>query len=304
MHELPYSHSEIREITVVIAVYNGAEYLAHAIDSVYSQDFSGGIECIVVDDGSNDHTVEIATRFNKVKIIRQENRGQSVARNAGLSSAKGDAVVFLDHDDVLLPHCLSVNAEFLSLNPDVEASAGQSVAFRQSEQTHGILEELSGTPFSKQANLRTYEDFLRGNAFVPPSVCLFRSSALREVAGFREYQSAEDLDLYLRIAKRHPILVHDNCVVLYRRHANNHSSNVGRMLAATLSVLSHHNANLQGNDQVYAALEEGRRHWIKLFGPRLPKEVVWSIKEGEFRKAWKSFSLWLRLGMPKSSRNH
>ncbi len=60
----------------------------------------------MVDDGSTDNTSEVASRYEGVRLIRQENRGLSGARNRGSAEAEGEYVVFLDADDRLLPEAL------------------------------------------------------------------------------------------------------------------------------------------------------------------------------------------------------
>ena len=86
-------------VSVIIPSYNYIDYIGKCLDSVLSQDYSQ-IELIVVDDGSTDGTVEFLKSFNGIsKLILQENRGVSVARNRGLLEANGDFIAFLDADD-------------------------------------------------------------------------------------------------------------------------------------------------------------------------------------------------------------
>lgn len=97
-------------ITVIIPVFNAEPYLEECILSVVNQDFKE-IELIVVDDCSTDNSYKIAERFaandDRIILLRQKrNLGVAVARNRGLSVAKGDLVLFLDSDDYLLDNCL------------------------------------------------------------------------------------------------------------------------------------------------------------------------------------------------------
>ena len=90
------------KISVVMPIYNAADYLRPAIDSVLNQTF-GEIELICVDDGSTDGTLAILKEFQqadeRVRIVTENNAGPSVARNKGLSRARGKYVIFLDADD-------------------------------------------------------------------------------------------------------------------------------------------------------------------------------------------------------------
>jgi glycosyltransferase involved in cell wall biosynthesis len=93
-------------VTVVIPCYNQAHFLGEAIESVLEQTYPH-YEIVVVDDGATDNTSEVASRYpGKVRLIRQENRGLSGARNTGIRHSEGEYMVFLDADDRLLPEAL------------------------------------------------------------------------------------------------------------------------------------------------------------------------------------------------------
>src|SRR5215203_4293252 len=78
-------------VSVVISCYNQAHFLDEAIESVLAQSHPN-FEIIVVDDGSTDNTSEVASRYQKVRIVRQDNQGLSAARNAGLAESRGGYV--------------------------------------------------------------------------------------------------------------------------------------------------------------------------------------------------------------------
>ena len=84
-------------ISVIIPVYNGEKYMAQCIENMLYQTYKN-LEIIVIDDGSTDNSATVAERY-PVKLIRQENQGVSVARNAGMDSATGDYLHFMDVDD-------------------------------------------------------------------------------------------------------------------------------------------------------------------------------------------------------------
>lgn len=84
-------------VSVIIPAYNGEKVIGDCLDSLKSQDFKGGKEIIVVDDGSRDRTAEIA-RERGVVVLNQENKGPAAARNLGLRRAMGEIVLFTDAD--------------------------------------------------------------------------------------------------------------------------------------------------------------------------------------------------------------
>ena len=79
-------------MTVVIPCYNQAHFLGEAVESVLSQTYPRH-EIVVVDDGSTDDTAEVASRYQEVRLIRQENGGLSAARNAGLGQSLGNSAL-------------------------------------------------------------------------------------------------------------------------------------------------------------------------------------------------------------------
>ena len=91
-------------ISVIVPCYNQAQYLDECLQSVLDQTYQNW-ECIIVNDGSPDHTEEIAKRWlekdNRFRYIYKDNGGLSSARNAGIREAKGEYLFFLDSDDSL-----------------------------------------------------------------------------------------------------------------------------------------------------------------------------------------------------------
>jgi glycosyltransferase involved in cell wall biosynthesis len=93
-------------VSVVIPAYNAEAYLREALDSVFAQTRPPD-EVVVVDDGSTDRTSEVAASYgDRVRLLRQPNRGEAAARNAGVLAARGALIAFLDADDTWLPRYL------------------------------------------------------------------------------------------------------------------------------------------------------------------------------------------------------
>jgi glycosyltransferase involved in cell wall biosynthesis len=99
------------KVSVIIPVYNVERYLMECLDSICGQALRD-IEIICVNDGSTDGSAKILAAYRKkdqrLKVITQENKGQSAARNAGLSAASGKYLYFMDSDDILKPNALTV----------------------------------------------------------------------------------------------------------------------------------------------------------------------------------------------------
>lgn len=99
------------KISVIIPIYNVAKYLERCLDSVLAQTFRE-FEIICVNDGSTDNSLEILQQYAKkderIKIITQENKGLSEARNVALDVAKGEFIAFADSDDYYAPNFLEL----------------------------------------------------------------------------------------------------------------------------------------------------------------------------------------------------
>src|ERR1035437_8677252 len=106
-------------VSVIIPVHNDAETLARAIASALAQDFAGGVEVIVVNNGSTDGTAEVIAGYgDSIVAINETTPGVSAARNAGIRVARGEYIAFLDADDVWLPEKLARTVPLLENDPE------------------------------------------------------------------------------------------------------------------------------------------------------------------------------------------
>ncbi len=107
------------KVTVIIPAYNAERFIRQAIDSVVVQTFRD-FEILVIDDGSQDKTAEIAESYkNPVICFRKQNGGASSARNFGIINAQGEYIAFLDSDDLWEPTKLEKQVALLDANSDV-----------------------------------------------------------------------------------------------------------------------------------------------------------------------------------------
>ena len=99
------------KVSVVIPVYNTEKFLAHCLNSVLSQSVQD-FEAICINDGSTDGSLKIleeyASKDQRIKVISQENKGQSAARNRAMPEISGDYVFFLDSDDFIHPQTFEI----------------------------------------------------------------------------------------------------------------------------------------------------------------------------------------------------
>lgn len=97
------------KVSIIIPFYNAESYIYRSLESVIHQTYSN-IECIVIDDGSNDNTMEVIGKYkkidNRIKCYKKENGGVSSARNLGIKKSNGDYIIFLDSDDWIEEDCI------------------------------------------------------------------------------------------------------------------------------------------------------------------------------------------------------
>lgn len=112
------------KVSVIIPVYNGARYLAAALESVLAQTYPLH-EIVAVDDGSTDSSPEVLRSFGThLRIVRQDNQGVAAARNAGLAHASGELICFLDQDDLWPADRTRLVVDALRANPEAELATG------------------------------------------------------------------------------------------------------------------------------------------------------------------------------------
>lgn len=141
------------EISVIVPVYNTGKFLHRCVDSILNQTF-GDFELFLVDDGSKDDSGSIcdayAARDSRVRVIHQENRGQSVARNNAIAQMQGNWVHFVDSDDWIHPQML----EKL-----YQAAMEWCVDISVCGYAHTTGEDPEVSPESLQSELWTPKDF-------------------------------------------------------------------------------------------------------------------------------------------------
>ncbi len=105
------------KFSIIIPVYNVEKYIKRCLDSVFQQSYQD-FEVIVVNDGTQDNSMQIVSNYN-VKIINQVNSGLSVARNNGVANAQGEYILFLDSDDYIEKDLLLEVSKMLDNNPEL-----------------------------------------------------------------------------------------------------------------------------------------------------------------------------------------
>lgn len=110
-------------VSVILIVRNGARYIGAALDSVLRSK-TRPLEIIVLDGGSTDDSVSIASERNLTRVLRQQSTGIANAYNEAIAASRGDLIAFISHDDLWAPCKLDVQEAFMRAHPDCLLSVG------------------------------------------------------------------------------------------------------------------------------------------------------------------------------------
>jgi Glycosyl transferase family 2 len=208
-------------VTIVIPAYNYADYVGEAIRSGLEQGYRP-IEIIVVDDGSTDETPAVLRQFEgTIHTVRPERRGVSAARNVGLAEARGEFIVFLDADDLLVPGGIAAQVALMNDRPDIDAVFGGWYSY-------DVMSEVISRHHSSFRDDDVLPRLLRGSIVATPSAVMLRRAAVRALGGFDTSVSyTADWEMWFRLAKHGRRFGRVTAsVATYRIHPRSMSSNL------------------------------------------------------------------------------
>ncbi|HTG45381.1 MAG TPA: glycosyltransferase, partial [Verrucomicrobiae bacterium] len=224
--------------SVLVPSFNREELLRETIDSVLSQSHKN-YELIVIDDGSTDGTWDMLQSYgNRVRALRQSNRGPEVARNLGGAHATGEYLVLLDSDDLLLPHSLATYDQVIRTCDSPAMIIGAIEEF-----VHGRgLPTYSGSPDLIEA--WKYSDYLSKEVgvFLSSSSIVIRKSTFDQGGGLRNSTpttwQVDTFATVLRFGTCGPCaILKQPTTVAYRAHAGNTMLNVDAMIKSMLFLI-------------------------------------------------------------------
>ncbi|MBI1347036.1 glycosyltransferase [bacterium] len=245
-------------VSVVIPCYNGVKYLRETIDSVLVQTCPVH-EIILVDDGSTDDSAAIAESYGPpVRVIRQPNQGESVARNRGIDEAQGNWVAFLDADDLWKPE--KIERQLSRITPNVSAICTAN------ENLWPAGAAVPVTWFHPRP-----ESFRRAWVLEFGAPCHISSLLVRRELAVRFpswTQYAEDLVYFLDLLEEgRTIEVVDAPLMSYRFHGNNQTSKpeIGIQREKTLQTwLQQHRGHLRSEEaaELEIAMCRRNKYWL------------------------------------------
>jgi glycosyltransferase involved in cell wall biosynthesis len=270
--------------SIVIPAYNSKDFLAKTIQSALAQDV-GNIEIIVVDDGSKDSTFDIADSFDGVWAFKQENAGDSAARNSGLSRATGEFVLFLDHDDVLHPKAISLHYAAFGDKPEIDMVFGSNLQISETGEILGENRQPVRRFSGRDVAMNTTPSF---------SQCMYRKSSLDRIGGFHpEALNCADHDLNIRLlGDRAAGLCHGELVMSYRKHQGQQTRSPSKLYTNHVRVLRQQfgvGGFLEDADYLARVLKRWKTH----YGQSMPGEIVRLLRQGRVNDAAHCFGVFL-----------
>jgi glycosyltransferase involved in cell wall biosynthesis len=233
------------QISIIIPTYNYANYIGEALNSVAAQSYTEW-ECIVVDDGSTDHTAEVVAAFvaahpaQEFRYVFVENSGTSAAKNTGIDLARGKYIQFLDADDLLSVDKLSIQVRIM-YEQDCALVYSESRFFTDSNSKAevpskyppGFLASRSLTGFELLSALLHHNLVTIGSPLVHKALVLAAGNFERSI------RNNEDWLLWFRIALINPIFVFDGdsrsfCRI--RIHPSSAMNDLSKMFSGEVTV--------------------------------------------------------------------
>lgn len=182
-------------ITIIIPTFNRRRYLREAIDSVMSQTVDEW-ELLIIDDGSTDMTgdfVKDTYTDPRIKYFRQENQGQSVARNKGIFGSSGKYICFLDSDNRWYSNKLQRQLEEIENHPNFD------VVYGDSHVIDGAGDIISSKNMARYSGRVTAK--LLADNFISMNTTMTRSQIIKDIGGFNTNNRwDEDYELWLSIS--------------------------------------------------------------------------------------------------------
>lgn len=197
-----------------MSVYNGADYLDQAVESILGQTWDD-FEFIVADDASTDGTPEMLARFDDPRIVRlrnDANLGLARSLNRGLAVARGRYIARQDADDVSLPQRLALQVAYLENHPRVGLVGATASWIDDAGRELQIWRQPTQNALLQETLLR-YCPIMHGSV-------MMRRTALDEVGGqyTGTFRTGQDYDLWLRMSERWDVAVLEDVLYRYRWH--------------------------------------------------------------------------------------
>jgi glycosyltransferase involved in cell wall biosynthesis len=292
-------------ISVVIAAYQAERWIAQALDSILAQTRPAD-EIVVVDDGSRDGTPDVLDSYcDRVRVIRQENRGAPAAFNRAIRESGGDFIALCGSDDVWESQKLEWQQQAIAAHPDVDVLFGHAKVFGVAERDH------ARPPAGMTGALETsaMRDALFAENFICAPSVLIRRTLFERLGPFVEGIGTEDYEYWFRCLRGGARFYYDPRALLgWRQHGGNQSANQLRMDEFTARVRLQYAADVgdrsMAREVIAATLFRTARAMVDAGRPAEARATFWrSLRYASPGRAWDALRalvwtavLWLPTG--------
>lgn len=197
-------------ISIIIPLYNKESCVSDTIRSVLNQSYNN-YELIVVDDGSTDESACFVKSFKdeRIRYILKDNGGPSSARNLGVKNANGQWVIFLDADDLLLPHALEIFSNLIDKHPNINCFCSNFLV-----KANGRIHPF--THFYKNGYVKDAFKLWTFQRFMPRAgAAMFNKSTLDEYPYKENLHRYEDADVLFEMMKKEKFYCTSKATMIY-----------------------------------------------------------------------------------------
>jgi glycosyltransferase involved in cell wall biosynthesis len=220
--------------SIVIPAYNYGHCLERAVRSALNQNHAN-FDVLVIDDGSTDDTPQVIERLlaendSKLRCLRQNNAGLAAVRNRGVKETTGDWLIFLDADDELLPHALSVLAETMT-------SAPQAVLIIGNHETDDGKQRKAATPAAiSNRPEKNFHAYLWKKLNISNGACAMHRSLFDAFVYTESLRINEDTPVFAAILASNLIAATERPVTVIHKHLDSMRNDLEAILKLGLSL--------------------------------------------------------------------
>ena len=264
-------------VSVIIPVYNSAQFLKESLESIINQTYTN-IEIICVNDGSTDNSLEILKQYSdKITILSQENHGLASALNLGISTMKGSWFKWFSPDDVMYPYTIEILVDTAKKNSDTIVYSDWEIIDKKGNKLREFHESNYNELSNFEYNIRLLDGQLINvnTALIPSS--LFEINSILDLAD----NVAIDYDFFLSSALLHDTKFYliSKTLIKYRIHSNQLSH---KNISKTIDYIS------KIKNEILIQLDDSMR--IKYVNELEKYQKTKSIKQKTLKFGMKIFS--------------
>lgn len=229
-------------VSIIIPSYNHSKFIKETLDSIIKDNYPNK-EIVIIDDGSKDKSVKIINDWvknnpeQKINFINRNNKGLCKTLNELVENAKGDYIIVLASDDLLVNNTISERIDILRNSKKMALLSDAEVIDNKGEIIYSsMLSELHNADKTKYIHENDLLDEIIFKFSISGAVVMMDANIFKLIGKYPEDLKAEDLYFYLSTAAKNQLLFYDKVVSRYRIHDNNTSGENPELLIAVLKT--------------------------------------------------------------------